>query len=247
MSVAALPAVHGLLALPKASGLAQAAAQGHTLALDYVDGALALCPTQGREKALKVDFVGGRQGWRASQDRYRHELVVKSCLSGIKHERTPRVIDATAGLGRDAFLLACAGAQVVLMERQPVLAAMLRDGIQRLARVEPALADRMSVIEGDAASLLADQNDSPDAVLLDPMFPARQKSAAVKKELMFLQQLETPPDADEEQQLLTAARSVGASRVVVKRPSKAPPLAGKAPAFEHAGKAVRFDVYLSQS
>ena len=244
LTVAALPAAAGLLSLPVVASVEQARQQGIGLVLDYFPEGLGLQRSGERERPLVVEFVAGRQGWRAGHDRFRHELVVKSCLSGLPGDRQLRVIDATAGLGRDAFLLACAGARVSLMERQPVLAAMLRDGLQRLARALPEVAARMSLQEGDALELLGACEPSPDCVLLDPMFPVRQKSAAVKKELVILQQLEAPPTMEQEKALLMAARQSGAARVVVKRPLKAPPLAAETPAFQRAGKAVRFDTYL---
>lgn len=244
MIVAALPAAHGLLSLPQVATVDQARERGFPLVLDYFPEGLGLLRTGARERPLVVEFVVGRQGWRAGHDRFRHELVVKSCLSGKGADPGNRVVDATAGLGRDSFLLACAGAQVTLMEHQPVLVAMLRDGLNRLARVMPEVAERMTLLEGDATELLVQLDERPDCVLLDPMFPERRKSAAVKKELLLLQYLESAPSSTQEQALLEAAKATGAKRVVVKRPLKAPPLAGCSPAFQRAGKAIRFDVYL---
>ena len=244
LTVAALPPAAGLVPIPVVASLAQARERGYAMVLDYFPEGLGLLRVEQRERPLAVEFVAGRQGWRGAQDRFRHELVVKSCLTGLAAEGVPSVVDATAGLGRDAFLLACAGARVTLVERQPVMAALLRDGLQRLTRAMPELAERMTLLEGEAAQHLADLSGWPDCVLLDPMFPLRQKSAAVKKELVILQQLESPPTADQEETLLAAARAATNERVVVKRPLRAPVLAGETPAYQRAGKTVRFDVYL---
>jgi len=145
------------------------------------------------------------------------------------------VVDATAGLGRDAFELAALGYRVVACERHPLLAALLRDAIERAgAGIELHAADARDV-------LVALPRDAVHAVCLDPMFPPRDKRAAVRKEARLLQHLVgTEPD---ERDLLAAARAC-AGRVVVKRPRRAPPLAPDV-TFAVAGRAVRFDVYVS--
>ena len=79
----------------------------------------------------------------------------------------------------------------------------------------------------------------PDVVLLDPMFPPRKKSALVKKKLQLLQLVEQPcPD---EAALLEAALVLAPRKIVIKRPRNGPPLAGVAPTYSLAGRAVRFD------
>lgn len=242
--VAALPGAAGLLELPRVRSEAQAAEQGYALVLDYFPEGLGLKVPAGPERPLVVDFVGGRQGWRAGHDRARHELVVRACLG---REPAQDVIDATAGLGRDAFMLAAVGARVTLVERSPVLVAMLRDGCLRLARQDEALAAQLTIVEGDAAEVLPRLQRAPDTVLLDPMFPERSKRAAVKKDLTFLQTLAAPPDEEEERRLLDLSLATGCRRVVVKRPHKAPFLGGQRPAHQLQGKAVRFDIYPGQA
>jgi 16S rRNA (guanine1516-N2)-methyltransferase len=83
-------------------------------------------------------------------------------------------------------------------------------------------------------------------VYLDPMFPATQKSALVKKEMRLFQQLlHGPVDAALDARLLRAARQAARLRVVVKRPARAQPLADTAPDYTLPGKAIRFDVYIA--
>jgi len=120
---------------------------------------------------------------------------------------------------------------------------MLADGISRLRRDEPALAARLTLHHADSIDWLAQCATPVFAVYLDPMFPQRQKSAAVKKDLLWLQQLESAPTPEQEAALLEQARRCADKRVVVKRPLRAPPLAGKAPSGQIAGKSVRFDIY----
>lgn len=143
------------------------------------------------------------------------ELLVRAArLKGIEE---PTLVDATAGLGQDSLLLAAAGFSVTLIECNPVIAAMLVDAIER-ARRDPELADaagRMRVIEGNSLKVLRDLSMPPDVVYLDPMFPGRSKSAAVKKKFQLLHRLEMP--CEDEMTLLEAARAAHPRKIVIKR------------------------------
>lgn len=154
------------------------------------------------------------------------------------------VVDATAGLGGDALRLAGLGCTVIALERSPWIAALLDDTLQRLRAGSGALADRagrITLIHADARQFLSEQANRPDAVYIDPMFPAkRRKSAAVRKELLWLREL-AGDDLDAEA-LLTAALATARERVIVKRPDHAPPL-GPEPTVSYAGKLIRYDVY----
>ena len=167
------------------------------------------------------------------------ELLVRAArLKGIEE---PTLVDATAGLGQDSLLLAAAGFSVTLIECNPVIAAMLVDAIER-ARRDPELADaagRMRVIEGNSLKVLRDLSMPPDVVYLDPMFPGRSKSAAVKKKFQLLHRLEMP--CEDEMALLEAARAAHPRKIVIKRPVKGPHLAGVKPDYTLRGKAVRYD------
>ena len=85
---------------------------------------------------------------------------------------------------------------------------------------------------------------APEVVYLDPMYPQRQKSAAVKKEMAYFHELVGAATAADEVLLLQTARRHATKRVVVKRPQGGAVLAGEAPAFQYQGKSTRFDVYL---
>ncbi len=215
---------------------AQACAAELELVLGWHHECLALWRPQGKETPLTVSFCEGKQGYRLTPERVRHERLIKA-LGKPKEERI-RVLDATAGLGRDAALMAQAGFSVLLAERSPVLHAMLADGLQR---APAGLAANMQLLacEDSRTREACDLH----AVYLDPMFPAREKSAAVKKDLQWLQRLCPYPDKAEEEQLLDWARSLSPARVVVKRPVKASYLADIEPSFSQKGKAVRFDIY----
>lgn len=170
---------------------------------------------------------------------------------GLHKPRLPeegplRVLDATAGLGRDGYVLAMLGAEVSLLERHPTTCALLRDArVRALADARGhAAAARIEILEGDAHALLADpaQHGRWDVIYLDPMYPDDGKTALPSKEMQLLREL-TGGD-DDADALLAPALASGARRVVVKRPSKAPPLAGIAPSLMLDGTQLRFDIHL---
>ncbi len=167
------------------------------------------------------------------------ELLVKAAK--IKGNAAPVAVDATAGLGDDAILLAAAGFTVYLYEYDAVIAALLADALRR-AREHPALAEiagRMHLTEGSSIEALPQLDFAPDVVMLDPMFPERQKSAMVKKKFQLLQKLERP--CAEEDELLRAAMAAKPHKIVIKRPAKGPLLAGRKPSYSIGGKAIRYD------
>jgi 16S rRNA (guanine1516-N2)-methyltransferase len=164
---------------------------------------------------------------------------------------TPSVVDATAGPGRDAFVLASLGADVLLIERVPAIFALLKDGLARaLADADTrAIAERMHLVLGDAIhqleALVARTPVAPQVVHLDPMFPHRDKSALVKKEMRLFRQL--AGDDQDAPRLLEAALDVATHRVVVKRPRGAPPIEGPPPRHVLEGKTSRYDLYVHRA
>jgi 16S rRNA (guanine1516-N2)-methyltransferase len=163
---------------------------------------------------------------------------------GLHRERNLSVLDATAGLGRDAFTLAALGAHVTMVERNASVASLLTDARER-ALQDPATADaaaRTGIVCADARKLMGPPA-SYDVVYLDPMYPGRGKTALAGKEMQLLRELTGgDPDAGE---LLAAANA--RKRVVVKRPLAAPPLAGREPSLALRGTQARFDIYLAGS
>lgn len=190
---------------------------------------------------LRADFAHMLP--RLKSGALQRELLVKAAR--IKGVDEPVAIDATAGLGEDSLLLAAAGFRVRLFERDPVIAALLRDAVNRAtgdSSLAPLVA-RMEPVEGDSLQALAAETSierTPDLVYLDPMFPGRTKSAAVKKKFQLLHHLERP--CSDERAMLDAAIAAGPRKIVIKRPVKGPYLAGVKPSHSVAGKAVRYDV-----
>ena len=177
---------------------------------------------------------------RLRPDRLGGELLVRAArIRGASGALT--AVDATAGLGEDALLLAASGFRVRMYERDPVIAALLADALERAERV-PELAgpvSRMTLLREDSRGALEKGDLRPDVVYLDPMFPEKTKSALTGKKFQLLHRLAVP--CAEEEALLRAALAARPRRVVVKRPLKGPWLAGVRPGHTIRGNAVRND------
>lgn len=178
---------------------------------------------------------------RVTNGRLQHEMLVKAASS---EKEGRKAIDATAGMGEDAFLLAAQGYEVTLYEQNPVVAALLKDAIRRAKKnqILKDIAGRMKVVEADSVECMSKLLDPVDVIYLDPMFPARQKSSLINKKLQLIQKLEPP--CSEETDLFDAALKVGPSRIIVKRPLKSEYLAGREPSYTLKGKAIRYDCYV---
>lgn len=214
--------------------------------LCLTDYGLLLQEGGGGKAQVQVDFAHGTQAHRRRFGGGMGQDIAKAV--GVSGAYKPSVLDATAGLGRDAFVLATLGCQVQAIERQPVVAALLEDGLKRGAlNIEAAdIVNRIELAYGSAHAYLASMKESPscrpDIVYLDPMFGDDAKgSAQVKKDMQAFRAVVGPDnDADA---LLALALEVARCRVVVKRGSKAAPLAEKSPGYALTGKSNRYDIY----
>ena len=216
--------------------------------LEYSQDRLQLRPSgKNAPGPVFVDFVGGKVAHRLRQGEGRRSPLARAV--GMKPGFTPRVLDATAGLGRDAFVLATLGCEVRMVEQSPVVHALLEDGLRR-AREAGELADiigRLSLVQGNALPLLAalPPDEYPDSVYLDPMYPHKGKAALAKKEMQSLQRLLGQDTQGAE--LLQLARRRARRRVAVKRPARAGFLGGQRPDFQVKGVKTRYDIYLPQA
>lgn len=191
---------------------------------------------------ILVDFASGAASYRRQHGGGKDEAIAKAC--GLHKKRDLNILDATAGLGRDAFVLASLGANVTLVERNPAVAALLCDGLRRAGAVAELnwINERMHLLHCSALEALQ-QQATVDVVYLDPMFPPRDKTALVKKEMRaFHDVVGSDTDADA---LLAPALQLAQKRVVVKRPGYAGFLAAKTPTMSVTGKNNRFDVYIN--
>jgi 16S rRNA (guanine1516-N2)-methyltransferase len=212
------------------------------LYLTVVGGALSLASGEAVKQApVSVDFTTGAARHRQQYGGGRSQAIAKAV--GLHQRKALSVLDATAGLGRDAFVLASLGATVYLLERHPVVRLLLSDGLARARASGDSVFDRMMLLDG-----AMDQRSFDtwfDVVYLDPMFPERRSKAAVKKDMVMFHQL-VGPDLDADN-LLVPALSLAQRRVVVKRPRIAPVLASRDPNLSLTGKSSRFDIYTLKS
>jgi 16S rRNA (guanine1516-N2)-methyltransferase len=214
--------------------------------LGFNDGALQLLPCDKQKGgALLVDFDSAAMEYRRTSSGIQQDIAK---AVGCKHGYRPNVLDVTAGLSGDAFILASLGCTVTLVENNPVIYAMLADGIKRALALEHVTADivrdRMHLLpRQDALVYLASMTPAVDVVYLDPMFPERQKSAKVKKAMQYFHEI-VGCYHEQESLLLDLAFKKALKRVVVKRPKLAPLLDNKKPSYQVKGKSVRYDIYL---
>ena len=193
--------------------------------------------------SVSVDFVKGRAGYRRRVAGGQRHLLARAI--GLRGDPLT-VVDATAGLGRDAFILACLGCDVVAVERSPILGALIEDALRRACERGSGELDevvrRFRWVVADARDYLKSlaETKRPDVVYLDPMYPPRGKSALAKKESRICGRL--AGGDEDEAELLSIARGIARRRVVVKRHPRSPTL-GDAPSGHVQGKSVRFDIY----
>lgn len=189
-----------------------------------------------------VDFLEGALAHRKKYGGGKNQLIAKAV--GVKPKVKLSVLDVTAGLGRDAFVLATLGCDVVMCERSSIIHALLEDGLKRASHEAWFQQLNLTLIHADAIFYLSalDKNNYPDVIYIDPMFPEKIKSALVKKEMRVLRKV-VGDDVDSEK-LFNVALSIAKKRVVVKRAKLAPTLTDKKPDVVYKGKSSRFDVYL---
>lgn len=169
-----------------------------------------------RQNPLRANFDEPALLARLARAGKKNELVARA----VKAESGLRVFDATAGLGRDSLILAHLGCKVTLCERSPVVFCLLQDAIERASDHESlhVAASRMRLINEDAILQLRSHTPEYDVIYLDPMFPEKTGSAAVRGGMQYLQRfVGTDLDTDH---LLAAALESNCDRVVLKRPAR---------------------------
>ena len=220
------------------------AARGFSFALEEFDGVLQL-------RALHWPGSQALQlTWDSTDMRRRLEAGRKQILGralGLHRHPQLSVLDATAGLCRDALSIASLGTRVIALERHPLLHAMHQHERLRLLAGPPdtrlhAALDKLELRLGDACQRIADL--AADVIYLDPMYPKARRHALGGLEMQYLDALLGP--ADDPAKLLAAALAGSARRVVVKRPRRAAPICGPSPSLQMKGNQTRFDIYLRQ-
>lgn len=195
---------------------------------------------QNNQNPVLIDFTSGKTAYRRLHGGGKNQAIAKAV--GIKPHYRPSVIDTTAGLGQDSFVLASLGCPVFMIERSPIIAALLEDALLR-AKMDPdtrEITQKMQLYNGEAKGLIP-QLPEVDVIYLDPMFPDSKKSALSKREMQVLHEL---VGVTNENDLLDTALKYAKKRVVVKRPKNGPLLNNRSPSLQMLGSSNRFDIYL---
>jgi 16S rRNA (guanine1516-N2)-methyltransferase len=192
---------------------------------------------------LRVDFVEGAVAHRLRFGGGRGQDIAKAM--GFRNGNTPTIIDATAGLGRDSFLLASLGAHVTMIERSEKMHMLLEQGMERAFNEGGQfreIIERMTLLKGDAKDIIPTL--TAEAILIDPMHPERKNSALVKQDL---RQVRDIVGSDEDAADLVRLTIMHAQkRVVLKWPAKADPIEGvQKCSHQILGKTTRYDVFMT--
>ncbi len=215
--------------------------------LYYMEAFVELIDQQ-NSTAIHVDFLSGSLAHRRQYGGGKGQAIAKAI--GLKQYKLPlSVLDATAGLAKDAFVLACLGCSMTLIEQNPVVAELVKDALSRAENADEfkTLKEQgFELINTDAVEFLKTTTTRPDIIYIDPMYPERKKSAAVKKNMQILQKLISHSENKtiNETQLLNQALMTAKKRVVVKRPKGAPSLTDTQPSMSIESKITRYDVYV---
>jgi 16S rRNA (guanine1516-N2)-methyltransferase len=192
---------------------------------------------------LKCSFIEGPILHRLKYGKGRGQNLAKAV--GMKSNKNRTIIDATAGLGYDAFILASLGANVTLIERSKIMYNLLQEGISEAKSFGGEISgiiSRMNLIFGDSKFILPDL--LPEVILIDTMYKDRKKTALVKNDMRLVRDI-VGSDSDYIQ-LIDVALNQASNRVVIKQPRYADQIDNIKP-YSHQilGKTIRYDVYMT--
>ncbi len=191
-------------------------------------------------KPLVVDFLHGKNAYRQLHGGGKQQLLAKAF--SLHKNKKPLIIDATAGLGTDAFQLACLQVKVMAIEQHPIIAALLQDGFDRALAAKHPACSYLKCFNQNAISWLNETAMQPDMIYLDPMYSQPNEKTQPKKSMQILRHL--IGSNDDAKILGQLALSKARERVVVKRPRQAPPLMDIPVSATLTGQSTRFDIYL---
>lgn len=186
---------------------------------------------------LYIDFLDNKLQYRILNNRKKDEALIKAI--GKKNDNDLVVVDATAGLGRDAFILYAYDYRVIMFENNPVIALLLQDAISRIDVDQ----ERFSLYHVPSITELSEDELDIDVIYLDPMYPDKNKSSLVKKDMQFLQKIVVEIE-NNDVILFRQAQQLAKKKVVVKRPNYADHIDYKKPSYMIKSKKHRFDVYV---
>jgi 16S rRNA (guanine1516-N2)-methyltransferase len=192
---------------------------------------------------LKCSFIEGPILHRLKYGKGRGQNLAKAV--GFKFNKNRTIIDATAGLGYDAFILASLGANVTLIERSEKIYDLLKSAISEAKLYGGEISkivNRMNLLFGDSKDILP--NIAPEVILIDTMYKDRKKSALVKNDMRLVREV-VGSDSDHVE-LINVALNNASKRVVIKQPRYAETLDNiKGCSHQILGKTIRYDVYVT--
>jgi 16S rRNA (guanine1516-N2)-methyltransferase len=192
---------------------------------------------------LKCSFIEGPILHRLKYGKGRGQNLAKAV--GFKFNKNRTIIDATAGLGYDAFILASLGANVTLIERSEKIYDLLKAAISEAKLYGGEISkivNRMNLLFGDSKDILP--NIAPEVILIDTMYKNRKKSALVKNDMRLVREV-VGSDSDHVE-LINVALNNASKRVVIKQPRYAETLDNiKGCSHQILGKTIRYDVYVT--
>ena len=219
---------------------------------DKKDPTLKLALCSNKQGPVSIDFLSGKKAHRRQFGGGKGQPLVRAM--GQLENGMPKIIDATAGMGGDSYVLASLGFEVKMIERSPIVSALLHDALTRAnqaldtelpTELQQSI-QNLSLVNANSADYLLNKQPDVDVIYMDPMYPEKKKKAAAKKEMQALQQL-VGPDLDSER-LLEAALKTAKYRVVVKRPKGADPvycaLNNIQPSSNISSPNTRYDIYV---
>ncbi len=195
------------------------------------------------KSVISVDYLSGPAWFRYRYDRKINQPLAKAV--GIKKGSRPTICDTTAGYGFDSFIFASFGCMVTMIERSPVIWALLDDGLKRAAahrKIGSSIICNIKLVRGNSLDLLEAMEIQFDTIYMDPMYPPTKKSALNKRKMRVLRSL--VGDDQDQERLLEKSMTVAANRVVVKRAAGAPEIKGPPVSYRVTGKNSRYDIYL---
>lgn len=208
--------------------------------LQFLRSGLCLCEVGSKAASPTcVDFYDPALHKRVS-DSIKNQNLVRAL--GLKKKPKPRVLDAMAGLGKDAYLMASAGCSVQMLEKSDVVYELLSDGLKRLiGDAEHEFADTLLLAHQDFLNCSYPKGHF-DIVYLDPMYPLIDRKSKAKKDMDRLHGLLGADTGDK--LLFSKAAEIASRRIVIKRPKNAPDFDARSPDISYRGSSARFDVYL---
>ena len=192
---------------------------------------------------LKCSFIEGPILHRLKYGKGRGQNLAKAI--GMKFNKNRTIVDATAGLGYDAFILASLGANVILIERSKIMFNLLQEALTEAKNFGGEISNiikRMDLIYGDSKDILPKLK--PEVILIDTMYKERKKSALVKNSMRLVRDI-VGSDLDY-LELIDVALNQASNRVVIKLPRYSDENNNYKP-YSHQilGKSIRYDVHMN--